>query len=111
MLSGCWPEGGISAASRDNAEVLGQLYPSPYATPKTAAPNTWPTGSKPTLRIAANSPEVSEDPQVPLAWILAIWAAAAAGSSSPTTQVLPEETTGVRTPRSHRITVTYVTRK
>ena len=31
----------------------------------TAAPNTWPTGSKPALRMAANSPVVSEDPHTP----------------------------------------------
>ena len=48
----------------------------------TAAPNTWPTGSKPALRRAANSPEVSEDPHVPLDRIPAIRAFATAGSSS-----------------------------
>src|SRR5580698_1983839 len=48
----------------------------------TAAPNTWPTGSKPTLRIAANSSEVSAEPHVPLARISAIRASATAGSSS-----------------------------
>ncbi len=87
--------GRTSIASRDDAEILGQLYPSPYATPKTAAPNTWPTGSKPTLRIAANSPEVSDDPHVPLARIPAIRAAAAAGSSSPITQSYPRIQPGV----------------
>src|SRR5580704_9336783 len=48
----------------------------------TAAPSTWPTGSKPTLRIAANSSAVSAEPQVPLRRISAILASATAGSSS-----------------------------
>src|SRR5579859_3685644 len=48
----------------------------------TQAPSTWPTGSKPTLRIAANSSEVRAEPQVPLRRISAIRASAAAGSSS-----------------------------
>ena len=56
----------------------------PLAAPAayTAAPNTWPTGSKPTLRIAANSPVVSEDPHVPLHRISATPASATAGNSS-----------------------------
>src|ERR1700678_3727014 len=48
----------------------------------TAAPSTWPTGSKPTLRIATNSSELSAEPHVPLARISAIRASAAAGSCS-----------------------------
>src|ERR1700722_11242950 len=48
----------------------------------TAAPSTWPTGSKPTLRIATNSSELSAEPHVPLARISAIRASAEAGSSS-----------------------------
>src|SRR6266851_3148998 len=48
----------------------------------TQAPSTWPTGSKPTLRIAANSSDVRAEPQVPLRRISAIRASAAAGSSS-----------------------------
>src|SRR5260370_8258680 len=48
----------------------------------TQAPSTWPTGSKPTLRIAANSSEVRAEPQVPLRRISAIRASAAAGSFS-----------------------------
>src|SRR5215472_7152559 len=46
----------------------------------TAAPSTWPTGSKPVLRIAANSLVDSDEPQVPLRRISAIRAAATEGS-------------------------------
>src|SRR5215475_7405102 len=46
----------------------------------TAAPSTWPTGSKPVLRIAANSPVDSDEPQVLLRRISAIRAAATEGS-------------------------------
>src|SRR5579863_129098 len=49
----------------------------------TAAPSTWPTGSKPTLRIAANSSADSAEPQVPLRRISAIRASAVAGSPDP----------------------------
>src|ERR1700733_4272264 len=45
----------------------------------TAAPSTWPTGWKPTERTAANSSEVSADPQVPLLLISASRASAAGG--------------------------------
>src|ERR1700729_2676416 len=45
----------------------------------TAAPSTWPTGWKPTERTAANSSEVSADPQVPLPLISASRASAAGG--------------------------------
>src|SRR5580700_339230 len=48
----------------------------------TAAPSTWPTGSKPTLRIAANSSEVSAEPHVPLRRISCIRASAAGGRCS-----------------------------
>src|SRR6516162_5257725 len=48
----------------------------------TQAPSTWPAGSNPTLRIAANSSEVSAEPHVPLRRISAIRASATAGSSS-----------------------------
>src|SRR5579864_663583 len=50
----------------------------------TAAPSTCPTGEKPTDLIAANSSEVSAEPQVPLARISRIRASAAGGSSSDT---------------------------
>src|SRR5258708_3445583 len=50
----------------------------------TQAPGTWPTGSKPTLRIAANSSEVRAEPEVRLRGIAAIGASAAAGSFSRT---------------------------
>ena len=59
-----WAAAGAGPACRDDPQVPGQLYPV-YPTPQTAAPNTWPTGSKPALRIAANSPDVSADPHVP----------------------------------------------
>jgi len=49
----------------------------------THAPSTWPTGSKPTPRIAANSSVESADPQVPLSRISAIRARAADGSPAP----------------------------
>src|SRR5215467_10126572 len=49
----------------------------------THAPSTWPTGSKPTPRIAANSSVESADPQVPLPRISAIRARAADGSPAP----------------------------
>ena len=49
---------------------------------KRPRPNTWPTGSKPTLRIAANSSAVSADPHVPLDRSAAIRASATAGSSA-----------------------------
>src|ERR1700722_5292671 len=86
--SGCAsrPDARASTASRDEAMILGQLYPSPRAMPKTAAPNTWPTGSNPTLRIAANSLEVSAESHVLLARIPATRASAAPGGSSCTTQ-------------------------
>src|SRR5580698_4677419 len=47
----------------------------------TAAPSTWPTGEKPTALIAANSSELSADPQVPLARISCIRASATGGNS------------------------------
>ena len=45
----------------------------------TAAPSTWPTGWKPTERTAANSSDVSAEPQVPLRLISASRASAAGG--------------------------------
>src|SRR6516162_7421398 len=47
----------------------------------TQAPSTWPAGSNPTLRIAANSSDVSAEPQVPLRRISAIRASATEGRS------------------------------
>jgi hypothetical protein len=60
----------------------GQLAALADPAPYTETPYTWPTGSNPTLRMAANSPQLSEDPHVPLARIPAIRAAATGGSSS-----------------------------
>lgn len=40
----------------------GQLDPLAEPAAYTDAPNTWPTGSKPTLRTAANSPQVARIP-------------------------------------------------
>src|ERR1700691_1641943 len=56
---------------------------SPPAKPMlyTAAPSTWPTGSKPTDLIAANSWVLSAEPQVPLCLISAIRASAAGGKA------------------------------
>src|SRR5215470_7107800 len=68
--------------------AAGQQDPLAAPAAYTAAPNTWPTGSKPTLRMAANSPEVSEDPHVPLTRISAIRASATAGNSALTTPSL-----------------------
>src|SRR3984957_7080455 len=48
----------------------------------TAAPSTWPTGSKPTLRSQTNASELSAEPPVPPARTSAIRASAEAGSSS-----------------------------
>ena len=62
--------------------AAGQLDPLAAPAAYTAAPNTWPTGSKPALRRAANSPQASEDPHVPLDRIPAIRALATIGSSS-----------------------------
>ena len=62
--------------------ATGQLDPLAAPAAYTAAPNTWPTGSKPALRRAANSPDVSEDPHGPLDRIPAIRALATAGNSS-----------------------------
>ncbi len=56
---------------------------SPPPTRYTADPITWPTGSKPTDLIAANSPVDSADDQVPLARPLATRAAAMGGSPVP----------------------------
>ena len=60
----------------------GQPYPLADPALKTAAPNTWPTGSKPALRTAANSSDVSAEPHVPPDRIPAIRASASAGRSS-----------------------------
>ena len=64
--------------------AAGQLDPLAAPAAYTAAPTTWAAGSKPALRTAANSPQVSEDPHIPPAPIPAIRAPATAGSSSPT---------------------------
>jgi len=61
--------------------AAGQLDPLAAPAACTAAPNTWPAGLKPAPRKAANSPDVSEDPHVPLDRIPAIRALATAGSS------------------------------
>ena len=77
-----WVAGPDGDPVPDDPHPPGQLYPLVDPALYTAAPNTWPTGSKPTLRMAANSPAVSADPHVPLDRSPAIRAAATAGSPS-----------------------------
>src|SRR5258708_7354782 len=46
------------------APYVGQVVPPGRPTPKTDAPNTWPTGSNPTALIAANSAVLSAEVQL-----------------------------------------------
>ena len=79
---GPWAGDGPGNPSPEDPPAAGQKDPLAAPAAYTAAPNTCPTGSKPALRIAANSPEVSEDPQVPLDRIPVSRASATAGSSA-----------------------------
>src|SRR5450755_4934630 len=79
-----WVAGPDGNPAPDDPHPPAQLYPLVDPALYTAAPNTWPTGSKPTLRMAANSATVSADPHVPLDRTSAIRASATAGSSSRT---------------------------
>jgi len=71
-----------TSGPKDPGPVPGQLDPLADPAAYTAAPNTWPTGSKPALRTAANSPQVSEDPHAPLDRTSALWTLGGAGRSS-----------------------------
>jgi hypothetical protein len=79
---GTWIADGPGSPPPADPPAAGQLDPLADPAAYTAAPNTWPTGSKPALRIAANSPEVSEDPHRPLGRTCAVRASATAGNSS-----------------------------
>src|SRR6202047_1081028 len=78
---GPWVADGPGIPSPEDPPAAGQRDPRTDPAPYTAAPNTWPTTSKPALRMAANSPELSEDPHTPPGRISAIRAPVTAGDS------------------------------
>src|SRR5215468_1453847 len=67
----------------------------------THAPSTWPTGSNPTPRIAANSSVDSAEPQVPLPRISVIRSRAAGGSLAPVLSSVTRVPSGCWTPQPY----------
>src|SRR5260370_34679281 len=89
---------GPSIPPPEDPPAAGQRDPRADPAPYTAAPNTWPTTSKPALRMAANSPQLSEDPHMPPGRISAAPAPATAGRPA-----LPPPRLGVRAREARRL--------